>query len=158
MDLQKLLLSYDGRISRQPYWIGTLVLLGAGVVAGFIPLVNLLFPLASIYVWVCLYNKRLHDLGRSGWWQLIVWVGCIGAMIAGAALMIPSLIALLGGAHSDEAAVAAVFGSGGALLLIVLACLGGVVFHIVVGVLAGQAGANAYGPDPLSPSEAEAFQ
>ena len=98
MDLQKLLLSYDGRISRQPYWIGTLVLLGAGVVAGFIPLVNLLFPLASIYVWVCLYNKRLHDLGRSGWWQLIVWVGCIGAMIAGAALMIPSLIALLGGA------------------------------------------------------------
>jgi uncharacterized membrane protein YhaH (DUF805 family) len=33
-----------------------------------------------------------------------------------------------------------------------------VVFHIVVGVLAGQAGANAYGPDPLSPSEAEAFQ
>ena len=71
MDWKSLFFSAEGRIGRQVFWIGWLMLLGAHVVAGWIPLIGQVIALMAIFAWVCLCTKRLHDMGRSGWWQLV---------------------------------------------------------------------------------------
>ena len=158
MKFQDVLLSPSGRISRQPYWIATLVLVGAGVVASMVPFLNLIFFLASIYFWICVYNKRLHDLGRSGWWQLIPWVAGIASLAALITAFIPILGTLMSGVRDDEAVLAAMLGSGSALLVSGLGGLVGLAFHIWLGLMPGQPGANKYGPNPLNPVDAEVFQ
>jgi len=35
----------------------------------------------SVYAGVCLYSKRLHDMGRSGWLQLIVLIPVLGWLV-----------------------------------------------------------------------------
>ena len=158
MKFQDVLLSPNGRINRQPYWIATLVMFGAGVVAGFIPLVNLLFPLFSIYVYVCIYNKRLHDLGKSGWLQLITWAALIVSIGAMIAALVPVVGAIMNGADDEQEIMGAMMRSVGALAAIGVATLVSLAFHIWLGVAAGQTGANSYGPDPLNPVEPEVFQ
>ena len=53
MDFKQLLLSSDGRISRQPYWIATLILVGGNILANLIPVVGTIATLASIYFYAC---------------------------------------------------------------------------------------------------------
>ncbi|WP_323761475.1 DUF805 domain-containing protein [Maricaulis sp.] len=47
------------------------------VLGGVFGLVGILVGLASIFAWVCVYSKRFHDAGRSGWLTL----AAIGAVI-----------------------------------------------------------------------------
>lgn len=155
MKFQDVLLSPKGRINRQPYWIATLVMIAAGFIASLIPLVNLLFVLFSVYVYVCLYNKRLHDLGKSGWLQMITWVAALVAFGAMIAAFVPVMMAIMNGAEDERAIMAAMMGSMGAFAVICLASLVNLVFHICLGVVAGEPGANTYGPAPLDPVAAE---
>ena len=150
MDWKFLFFSADGRISRQTFWIGALILLGIGVVLGWIPILGWLISLALIYCWVCLYSKRLHDFGKSGWLQLaplaitIVLFGIGMAGMGGAAAM---------GAFSghDETAQAAMMGGAGlAALCMGLAFLIGIGFLLWVGLTPGEAGANKYGEPPAT--------
>jgi uncharacterized membrane protein YhaH (DUF805 family) len=80
MDWQKLFLSLDGRISRQPFWIGMLVLVVVNVVAGAVlgRFLSTLVGIALIYPSVCVSVKRWHDRGKSGWWVLIGLIPVIG--------------------------------------------------------------------------------
>src|SRR5690606_25568824 len=68
-------------LSRRPhrpgeFWIGWLVLLGVNVVAGWIPLIGWLLALVSIYCSICICSHSLHDMGKSGWLQLVPFVIC----------------------------------------------------------------------------------
>jgi uncharacterized membrane protein YhaH (DUF805 family) len=80
-DWLKLFLSPQGRIGRRSFWLGWLVLtvinlcLYIGLrrrlphyTGGSAPLFNLA-PIATIYFTICLYAKRLRDIGRSVWLQ-----------------------------------------------------------------------------------------
>lgn len=81
MDWQQLFTSFDGRISRQPFWIGGLVLLGVNLVAAAAlgrGVLGTLVGLALIYPSLCVSIKRWHDRGKSGWWVLIGFVPVIG--------------------------------------------------------------------------------
>ena len=81
MDWQKLFLSFDGRISRQPFWIGTLILVGVNIVATLVfgeGMLGAVVAVALIYPSVCVSVKRWHDRGKSGWWVLIVLIPVIG--------------------------------------------------------------------------------
>ena len=79
----------EGRASRSEYWwfylflgLGTVLFDVLDAVLGWqfgdlICLVinrgvlNLLFTLAIIIPFICVTARRLHDVNRSGWWQLI---------------------------------------------------------------------------------------
>jgi len=54
MDWKTLFFSPDGRIGRQSFWIGWLVLLGVNVVLGWIPLIGWALSLVTIYCNVCI--------------------------------------------------------------------------------------------------------
>ena len=77
-----LFFSANGRIERKAFWIAWLVIAAmAGVLRLFGPL-GALLGLACIYPQVCLYSKRLHDIGQTGWKILIP----LGLMVAAAVL------------------------------------------------------------------------
>jgi uncharacterized membrane protein YhaH (DUF805 family) len=83
---KRLYFSLQGRVSRQAYWLFFfLPLFLIGVVLGFLiggmhvpsrNVVVILFLLAPLLIWVgvAVSVKRLHDLGRSGWWAVLCFV------------------------------------------------------------------------------------
>jgi uncharacterized membrane protein YhaH (DUF805 family) len=150
-DWKRLFLSADGRIGRQEYWIGFLLMLGVSVVLRFIPILGPLLSLALIYPQICVGSKRLHDFGKSGFLMLvpfgIVAVATVLAIVLGGAAI---LSGLAGNTANAAGAISAGIGAGLVFLLAILACLG---FTIWVGVMASDPGENRYGPAPeVAPS------
>jgi len=85
---------FTGRAPRAEYWwfylaviIGyfiTMILdsvLGLGGTLGPYGILTCLFALAMIVPSIAAGARRLHDIGKSGWWQLICLVPLIGAII-----------------------------------------------------------------------------
>ena len=89
MDWNHLYTNFDGRISRQPFWIGTLVLWAASIalsiLAGIIVgsastammLIQLVIGLAFLVPSLAVAVKRFHDRDKSGWWVLIIFIPLI---------------------------------------------------------------------------------
>jgi uncharacterized membrane protein YhaH (DUF805 family) len=150
MDWKSLFFSAEGRIGRQAFWIGWLMLLGVQVVAGWIPVVGHALGLVALFAWVCLCTKRLHDMGRSGWWQappfalsLALVIGSVMWIGVGAAL------AAIGDGNPEVVALA---GVGVLLMSIVVAFVSMIAFTLWVGVAEGEPGENRYGEPPLTPA------
>ena len=89
MDWNYLFTSFDGRISRQPFWIGTIVLWVVSLIANFIiglifgsgalgNILAFLVGLALLYPSLAVAAKRWHDRDKSGWWSLILLIPFIG--------------------------------------------------------------------------------
>jgi len=160
MNFQTLFLSASGRIGRQEFWIGFLILLVANVIIGAIlnamghnNLINLLRLIVSIalcYCSVCVYSKRLHDMGKSGWLQLVVWGVWIVALIAAVVLGGAAFMATMSGG-TGAGGTAALAALGTAMMPLLLAGLVGLGFLIWVGVTPSQPGDNAYGPAKSQP-------
>jgi len=80
--------NFQGRDTRQEYWmfyvfyvityIGLLVI--DIVIFGTIALSGL-FALASIVPSFAIATRRLHDVDKSGWWQLILLIPLIGPIV-----------------------------------------------------------------------------
>jgi uncharacterized membrane protein YhaH (DUF805 family) len=142
MDFNYLFTSFDGRINRQPYWMGILVMIGIaivvmvllGMILGFqsraFAILGLLIQLALLYPSAALMAKRLHDRNRPTWWVAFI--------------LIPSLLQSLAAAFSDplNPSVAVSF-------LSLITMLVAIWFFIELGCLRGTVGPNEYGPDPL---------
>lgn len=158
---QTLFLSADGRIKRQDFWIGWLILFAAIFVMAFVPFLGQLFHLFSIYVTVCLYSKRLHDMGRSGWLQIAPWLIGLLCLLAGGLFFgtaIFSAFMAMGTGSPGPAAMAALLGSlGGFLIFLSVAGVIHLAFLIWIGVTPGQVGENRYGPDPLPAHAIDVF-
>lgn len=146
-DWQKLLFSFEGRTRRSHFWIGWLICLGVGVVAGWIPLLGGLISLALIWPNLAISVKRLHDMGKSGWLVAIPWVVSIVGMFA--AIGIIGVSAFSNAAaleREDPAAIFALIGPAlGLFGLIMLVNLG---FLLWIGLTEGQSGDNRFGPNP----------
>ena len=90
MNWQFLFATFDARIGRQTFWIGTIVLWVVSLIVH--GLIAVLFGydtqagtgLSGVVVLVMLYPsiavgvKRLHDRDKSGWWLLLLIVPVIG--------------------------------------------------------------------------------
>jgi uncharacterized membrane protein YhaH (DUF805 family) len=84
---------FSGRARRKEYWMFALfnfiiflvleIVLGmAGAIIGSdLNIIGLLYTLAVILPSLSVGVRRLHDIGRSGWWLLIAFVPLIGAIV-----------------------------------------------------------------------------
>ena len=112
----------------------------------WIPFLGFLISIGLIYVGVCVYGKRLHDMGKTAWIHGIVWLIqivliVIGFTMAGGAIM----AAMANGGGSDEANLAALLGASSSVALF----LGlGFLIWVVYTIWAGEAGENRFGPAP----------
>jgi uncharacterized membrane protein YhaH (DUF805 family) len=135
----------QGRSGRKEYWIGVVLLLVVGVGLAYANVGGA--SGATTFLWILIWNRRLHDIGQSGWIILIP----LGLIVLGTAAGL-----LLGGNEVLNAFEYSQKGDGpitqrGALLfdgmvLVLLAIQFG--FTIWLGVRKGDAGDNRFGPPP----------
>jgi uncharacterized membrane protein YhaH (DUF805 family) len=124
-DWSALFFSADGRIARTPFLIAAATLIAMAAIYEAIVGVTLHWLTgwfvypALIYAGACVLSKRLHDRGRSGWWAALI----LFAMVA----VWPQPVGFFD----------FLFG-----LVLVWAA-------VELGVMAGEAGTNRYGPNPL---------
>jgi uncharacterized membrane protein YhaH (DUF805 family) len=146
-DIQKLMLSFEGRTRRSHFWIGWLILLGAGVVAGWIPLIGFLISLALIWPNLAITAKRLHDMGHTAWLMVIPWVvNILGVIFIFMSVGLSVFMNTSALENEDPAAIMALFGPMlGGLGLLFLVNLG---FLLWIGLSDSQAGSNRFGPNP----------
>jgi len=71
--------TFSGRSSRAEYWWWVLFALIAGAIAGTISeTLGGVFALGTLLPGLAVAARRLHDIDKSGWWQLIWFIPLIG--------------------------------------------------------------------------------
>jgi uncharacterized membrane protein YhaH (DUF805 family) len=83
--------TFSGRARRSEYWWWVLFIVVVTIVLGIIEVgvlglaefqpISGLFSLATIIPSIAVAARRLHDLDKSGWWQLIAFIPLIGWII-----------------------------------------------------------------------------
>lgn len=78
---------FTGRARRKEFWMFVLFYFIVAIVLGIIDsiigfqLLGMLFSLGSLIPSLAIGARRLHDTGRSGWWQLLYLIPLIGLII-----------------------------------------------------------------------------
>lgn len=73
---------FSGRASRSEYWWFVLAYVILAIVAGFIhEFVYLIVVLAFLLPLLSAGARRLHDIGKSGWWLLIGLIPLVGLVL-----------------------------------------------------------------------------
>ena len=74
---------FTGRARRKEYWMFMLIYLIIQVVLSILglDLVLMVLGLGLLVPSLSIGARRLHDTGRSGWWQLIYLVPLIGLIV-----------------------------------------------------------------------------
>ena len=82
MDFGKLF-SFDGRVSRMPYWvISLLVFIPAALIFYVSDIAGYIAYVAAYLIALATSVKRWHDRDKSGWWVLINIIPIIGLIWA----------------------------------------------------------------------------
>ena len=82
MGIVGILFKPNGRIRASQFWQGLIILLGLGVVTSIaqfygpprLAFIAGLIGFFSVYMYVCVFGKRLHDSGKTAWWVLLVFI------------------------------------------------------------------------------------
>ncbi|MFA7555181.1 MAG: DUF805 domain-containing protein [Spongiibacteraceae bacterium] len=94
LEVLKKYATFSGRARRKEYWFFALfniiisIILGVidGVTGSFDPatgvgVLGIIYSLAILIPSIAVAVRRLHDIGRSGWWLLIAFIPLIGAIV-----------------------------------------------------------------------------
>ena len=149
MDLGYLYTSFDGRINRKPYWIGTIILAVVILVISFVAgmfmgvsitapdfrfkLLSLVLGVLLLYPAAALMVKRLHDRDRPAWLAALF-------LASGLIKSVTDVIGVTGNPVSPNPLDA---------LLNLITFIFGIWAFVELGCLRGSAGTNRHGPDPL---------
>ena len=83
---------FSGRASRSEFWFFVLFGILGAIIASIIDVmilgypfeengpINLIFSVALIVPSLSVAARRLHDINKSGWWQLL-WITIIGGIL-----------------------------------------------------------------------------
>jgi uncharacterized membrane protein YhaH (DUF805 family) len=86
---------FDGRASRQEYWMfvlfNILISIGISIISNVLRsitktdqnILGLIYNLAVLVPSIAVAIRRMHDTGRSGWWCIVPIAGLIFAIEAG---------------------------------------------------------------------------
>lgn len=79
---------FSGRARRMEYWMFVLfnfiIAVVLGIVEGILgspAILSTIYTLAVLIPSIAVSMRRLHDIGRTGWWLLIAFVPLIGAVV-----------------------------------------------------------------------------
>ncbi len=141
---------FTGRARRSEYWWFFLFVQLVVNLPNLVPVVG---PMISLVAWVAtiipsisMATRRLHDIDRTGWWQLLffaAWIIVIAMTFAGLTFFIVNAI---DDSEFDSWMSLAVLGVSGSLMV-----FGLTVWWIVWFTKKGDFGPNKYGPDPRNP-------
>lgn len=162
-----LLFSPNGRIARNRFWQGMVILTVASVlVAAGAVMLGTLFSLlgyALIYPYICVYGKRLHDVGLTAWWVIGVWLGTVFFNFIVSLFLTPFFMGeeelaiqeemterMLGGDLSGMMEGAEILAAQLLPLTLFLTVLTNFVAALVVGLLPTDPRENKHGPAPGS--------
>jgi uncharacterized membrane protein YhaH (DUF805 family) len=138
---------FTGRSNRQEYWISVALLF---VVALLLEVLHMQAASAAITImWVITWLRRLHDIGKPGWWALIPIVLIMVIVFAGAALggepLMKAIAAIQSRASNYAIADNIVYLLAGIGIAAVVVQFG---FTIWLGVKKGDEGSNRFGTPP----------
>ena len=83
---------FSGRASRSEFWFFVLFGILGGIITSIIDVmilgypfeengpINLIFSVALIIPSISVAARRLHDINKTGWWQLL-WITIIGGIL-----------------------------------------------------------------------------
>lgn len=76
-------ITVSGRAARSEYWWFVLFVFAVGLVLQLIggDVLSGIFGLAVLLPGIAVAVRRLHDLDRTGWWNLLVLIPLIGALV-----------------------------------------------------------------------------
>ena len=73
---------FKGRSRRSEYWWASLVIgIVGALLSSIIPQLSGLWNLAILVPSIAVSVRRLHDIGKSGWWYLINLIPLVGQII-----------------------------------------------------------------------------
>ena len=72
---------FTGRAHRQEFWMFVLISFIASLLLSFIRPLWLVYNLAVLVPSIAVCTRRLHDTGRSGWWQLLALIPVVGPIV-----------------------------------------------------------------------------
>ena len=79
---------FEGRTARKAFWmfilISTVISFGLSIVEsvmGMNAVISSIFSLIIFVPSIAIGARRLHDVGKSGWWQLIAIVPLVGIIL-----------------------------------------------------------------------------
>ena len=108
MNIEQVLFSFDGRITRREYWLkGILPALGIGIAISIalaligeairlaagpgtidegkleliINIMNIPFGILLTIIQLAIFAKRWHDRGRTGMWSLLLFIPIVGFVL-----------------------------------------------------------------------------
>ena len=79
--------TFSGRARRKEFWMFVLFNFIIAVVLGVVdsmigvPVLGLIYTLGVLIPSLAVGARRLHDIGKTGWWQLIGLVPLIGILV-----------------------------------------------------------------------------
>ena len=80
--------NFSGRSRRKAYWYVMLVNFIIGLIfgvltniLGFFSILSGIYSLATLVPGIALALRRLHDIGKSGWWILIGLIPLVGEIL-----------------------------------------------------------------------------
>ena len=142
---------FRGRAQRAEYWwwvlfttLASIALQAVDAVTGF-PVLDALFSLATIIPTLAVSWRRMHDIGRSGWWNFLVFIPI--ALMAFA--MFPLFSQPAGTELEGFALILAIVG--------VVGTLAAAIYVLVLLVRDSDRGTNRFGPSPKYGSEMTVF-
>ena len=72
--------TFSGRARRSEFWYFAVLNMIVSVLSEIVPVLGLILALVILVPGLAVTCRRLHDIGKSGWWQLISITG-VGAII-----------------------------------------------------------------------------